>query len=562
MSTVPQKGVRGIRSPNPSGHLVGRLDAGDGEAIFIPIEKIAAVIAQIFNTGSGQGQGGGYGGPNDPTIDVQGFLDQLGVVRGSLIFRAADGWTVLLPGTAGFILETGGPGADPAWTAGGALPATTDDLPEGAVNLYFTAERVDDQVAILIQNGTGISWVYSDVGGTLTPTVSLSAFTTTNLAEGSNLYFTNERVDDRVAALIQNGTGITWTYDDTANTLTGNVSITQYTDEMAQDAVGTILVNSARVTLTYSDSTPSITADLVLDSVSVAYMHASTASVLFGRTTAGAGAGEELVVGASLLLTGGSIRRAALTGDITAAANSNATTLATVNANVGSFGSTTQVMTQTVNAKGLTTAAANVTIAIPSTQITDFNEAAQDAIGAMVDGTLVYVDATPLLTRAALTGDITAPQASNVTTLATVNANVGSFGLAASVPQFTVNAKGLVTAAANVAIAIVSTQVTDFAEATDDRVAVLIQNGTGISWTYSDAGGTLTPAVTLAPFSTTNLAEGSNLYFTNERVDDRVAALIINSATVTWTYDDTANTLSAAAVSDPASILARTFIGY
>ena len=36
-----------------------------------------------------------------------------------------------------------------------------------------------------------------------------------------------------------------------------------------------------------------------------------------------------------------------------------------------------------------------------------YDEMAQDAVGAMLDGTLVYVDATPLLTRAALTGDVT-----------------------------------------------------------------------------------------------------------------------------------------------------------
>jgi hypothetical protein len=45
------------------------------------------------------------------------------------------------------------------------------------------------------------------------------------------------------------------------------------------------------------------------------------------------------------------------------------------------------------------------------------DERAQDAIGAMVDSTLVYVDATPLLTRAALTGAITASQGSNTTAL-------------------------------------------------------------------------------------------------------------------------------------------------
>ncbi len=46
------------------------------------------------------------------------------------------------------------------------------------------------------------------------------------------------------------------------------------------------------------------------------------------------------------------------------------------------------------------------------------DEKAQDAIGAMVDSTIVYTDATPLLSRAALTGDVTASGGSNATTIA------------------------------------------------------------------------------------------------------------------------------------------------
>jgi len=49
------------------------------------------------------------------------------------------------------------------------------------------------------------------------------------------------------------------------------------------------------------------------------------------------------------------------------------------------------------------------------TQYTD--ELAQDAVGAMVDSTLVYNDATPSLIRAALTGAITASAGSNTTSL-------------------------------------------------------------------------------------------------------------------------------------------------
>ncbi len=47
-----------------------------------------------------------------------------------------------------------------------------------------------------------------------------SATTTTALTEGSNLYFTNERADDRVGALLQAGSGITLNYNDGADTLT------------------------------------------------------------------------------------------------------------------------------------------------------------------------------------------------------------------------------------------------------------------------------------------------------------------------------------------------------
>lgn len=109
------------------------------------------------------------------------------------------------------------------------------------------------------------------------------------------------------------------------------------------------------------------------------------------------------------------VTNATHTGDATGA---TALTLATVNANVGAFGSATAIPTFTINAKGLTTAAADVAIAIASTQVTDFVEAAQDAVGAMINTTLIYNDATNSLVRAALTGEVTAPLGSNVTTIA------------------------------------------------------------------------------------------------------------------------------------------------
>ena len=89
-------------------------------------------------------------------------------------------------------------------------------------------EDVQDIVAAQIRNGIGITWAYDDAAGTLTPTIHLTSFDTGQLAEGSNLYFTDERVDDRVANLIKNGTGINWTYNDAANTLTPTVTLAPF----------------------------------------------------------------------------------------------------------------------------------------------------------------------------------------------------------------------------------------------------------------------------------------------------------------------------------------------
>jgi len=62
------------------------------------------------------------------------------------------------------------------------------------------------------------------VGNVTGQTSDISNHDTGDLSEGSNLYFTNERVDDRVNALIVAGTGVTKAYDDSAGTYTLTVT--------------------------------------------------------------------------------------------------------------------------------------------------------------------------------------------------------------------------------------------------------------------------------------------------------------------------------------------------
>lgn len=140
----------------------------------------------------------------------------------------------------------------------------------------------------------------------------------------------------------------------------------------------------------------------------------------------------------------------ALTGDITAAGpGSAAATLATVNSDIGSFGTASAAPTLTVNAKGLVTAAADTSIQIVESQVTNL---VSDLAGKQAAGNYIT----------ALTGDGAASGPGSATlTLATVNSDVGSFGGATSVSAITVNAKGLVTAAASTSIQIAESQVTN-----------------------------------------------------------------------------------------------------
>jgi hypothetical protein len=272
-------------------------------------------------------------------------------------------------------------------------------------------------------------------------------------------------------------------------------------NEAAQDAVGGILVDTATIDFTYNDAGNQITADL-----------------------------------------------------------KNTTVVA------GSYGSATQVPTYTVDAQGRLTAAANVSIAVPSTAITDFTEAVQDVMGgALVDSAsidFVYNDvantqtanvipggvnhdallnwvankhidhsAVSIIAGTGLSGggDITASRTLNI---AATGVTASSYGSATQVPTYIVNAQGQLTAAANVAIAIPSTAITDFAEAVDDRVAALIVAGTGITATYNDPLNTLTIATTITQY-------------TDELAQDAIGTILTDTATIDFTYNDIGNQITA-----------------
>ena len=223
----------------------------------------------------------------------------------------------------------------------------TDDLSEGTTNKYFTDERVDDRVASLVVASTGISSTYDDVANTLTiantapdqtvavtasngltsggtypnltvagddattsakgvasfssdhfsvssGAVSLAAdsiddtlidfgtgagqVNSDDLPEGSaNLYFTNERVDDQVGNnLIVAGSGIGVVYDDNAGTLTisstaSGIGLSDFS--AATSGIGSLAYNNTNGVFTYTGPTKS-----EIDGLGIAATSADTLS--------------------------------------------------------------------------------------------------------------------------------------------------------------------------------------------------------------------------------------------------------------------------------------------
>jgi len=87
----------------------------------------------------------------------------------------------------------------------------TDDVSEGSTNLYYTDARAKAEAAALLTSATKTNiQITADGSNNLTITAEngVADSTTTDLAEGTNLYFTNSRAVDALEAVVPNFTAV------------------------------------------------------------------------------------------------------------------------------------------------------------------------------------------------------------------------------------------------------------------------------------------------------------------------------------------------------------------
>ena len=159
-------------------------------------------------SGSARITGSLYDSTNDPGAATE-FLSSTG---------SGTAWATAVTSVA-FTVPTGFAIANSPITTSGTLGLTFAagySLPTDSRQTEWDTSYNNSITAFAYNTGTGVLTLTQQDLGTLTATVTLQPFTTTNLAEGTNLYYT----DARVRLALSAGTGIS--YDNTTGVITNS----------------------------------------------------------------------------------------------------------------------------------------------------------------------------------------------------------------------------------------------------------------------------------------------------------------------------------------------------
>ena len=237
-----------------------------------------------------------------------------------------------------------------------------------------------------------------------------------------------------------------------------------------------------------------------------------------------------------------SITSTAFVGTLSTAAQANVTSLGILSAlQVDNLNLNGNILSSTSGNVSITPAAGSAivldgTINVDAGVVTGATSVTSTSFVGALTGNATTATTLAASRNFSASGDLTAPNVSFngggavdlVTTLATVNSNVGSFGGTTAIPVFTVNAKGLVTAASTVAISSTLDIAAD--SGSDNGVLVgtdtlTVSGGTGVATSVS--GDTITVAIGQA------VATNSNVTFNNVTVNGTLSSDDITASTMT-----------------------------
>ena len=238
--------------------------------------------------------------------------------------------------------------------------------------------------------------------------------------------------------------------------------------------------------------------------VTYSFFQQVAAASLVGNPTGGLANAQGITLGSTLTFSGSALQTLALTGDVTSSANSFATTLATVNPNVGSFGGASSVPNFTVNAKGLITAAGATAVIAPAGTLSGTTLASNVVNSSLTSlGTLSALNVTG---PSVLNGTVSAPALNTAGTIAgsLCRTSAGDVLYVATTNCFAATA------------ASITVGTTTIANGTDTYV--LFQSGASPGGTLGEyaISGTGKVAMTTSPvFTTPNLGTPSAATLTN-----------------------------------------------
>ena len=383
------------------------------------------------------------------------------------------------------------------------------------------------------------------LGGSLT-------LDTDDIGEGSsNVYFTNERVDDRVNALLTAGTGVSLTYDDAANTLTIDGQVGDITGVTA----GTNLSGGG------TSGTVTLNVEQKLNNTTAPYYHNVVVTVSGGKFLFDGQTSSQ-----SLRLMPSIVYRF----DQSDSSNGSHP-LRFSESEDGTEMSDGYTIYNKVGTPGSSGAYTEVAFDQEAPSIMYFYCSNHSGMGNSVylgdeSGDIAGVTAGDGLSGGGTSGTVSLALDLNELTAATVDPSADSIaiidggssnvsrkesiadlatmmagdGLSASSGAFAVNVDDSSIETSSDSLQVKAGGITNAMLAGSITNAKLTNSTITIAGASTALGGTV-----LA--DTDALSEGSsNLYFTNERVDDRVAALIVGGSNITATYDDAAGTLTLA----------------